>query len=109
LDTTRTLVLFLEEVGEHFPEGVSLVADFLVPSPDAGMFVFQFGNDREHGHADLTDRYPLDTLFLLSKIVDETSQRPPYGLAEVLSRLTSAAPELRHDERWQRLHRLTLM
>lgn len=109
LDTSRTLVLFLEELGERFPEGVSLVANFLVPSSDADMVIFQFGNDRENGHADLTAKYPLETLSLLSKIIDETSQRPPYGLADVLSRLTNAAPELRHDERWQRLHRLTLV
>ena len=108
VDTTRTLVHFLEELGERFPAGVQLLADFLVASPDTDIFVYQFGNDREHGHADLTAQYPLDTLFLLSKIVDDTSQRPPYGLAKVLSRLADAAPELRHDERWQRLHRLTL-
>jgi hypothetical protein len=109
VETTRTLVLFLEELGERFPDGVSLVADFLTPSPNAETFVFQFGNDREHGHVDLTARYPLDTLFLLSKIIDETSERPPYGLAEVLSHLANAAPDLRHDERWQKLHRLTFV
>lgn len=108
-DTTRTLVLFLEELGERFPDGVSLVGSFLVPSSGADTIVFQFGNDREHGHADLTIKYPQETLYLLSKIIDETVRRPPYGLADVLSKLTSVAPGLRHDERWQRLHRLTLV
>jgi hypothetical protein len=109
LETTRRLVLFVEELGERFPDGVLLVADFVVPSPDADAFVFQIGNNRASDQADLVAQYPLDTLFLLSKIVDETSERPPYGLAEVLSRLTDSAPALRHDERWQRLHHLTLV
>lgn len=108
LDTTRTLLLFLGELGERFPKGVSLVADFLMPSSNADVFVFQLGNDRDHGR-NLADNYPLDTLVLLSKVVDEAGKKPPYGLAEVLTRLANAAPELRHDERWQRLHRLTLL
>ena len=107
-ETTRTLVRFVAGLGERFPAAVSLVADFLVPSSDTSMLVFQFSSDRDSGYADLTARYPLDTLFLLSKIIDDAGERAPYGLAEVLSRLAVAAPELRHDERWQRLHRRTL-
>jgi hypothetical protein len=106
--TTRTLVQFLTDLNDRFPDGVSLVSDYLVQAPDTDLVVYQFGSEREHGHADLTTRYPLDTLFLLSRIIDETSERAPYGLADVLSRLATAAPEVRHDERWQRLHRLTL-
>jgi hypothetical protein len=107
--TTRTLVLFLGELGSRFADGVRLIADFLVPSVDMDVFVFQFGSEREHGHADLTARFPHETLFLLGKVVDETRPHPPYGLADALSRLAEAAPDLRHDERWQRLHRLTLI
>jgi hypothetical protein len=108
-ETTRTLVRFVAELDERFPDAVSLVADFLVPASDSDMLVFQFGSDRANGRADLTARYPLDTLFLLSRVIDETAERPPYGLADVLSRLANVAPELRHDERWQRLHRRTLL
>jgi hypothetical protein len=103
--TSRTLVLFLEELGERFPDGVALVSDFLVSSSDTDIFVFQFGSDAQHGHADLTKQYPQETLTLLNRIIDETSC-PPYGLAEVVTRLAEAAPDLRQDERWQRLHRL---
>jgi hypothetical protein len=85
------------------------VADFVVASPNANAFVFQIGSNRANGQVDLVAQYPVDTLFFLSKIVGETSERPPYGLAEVLSRLAESAPEFRHDERWQRLHRLTLV
>jgi hypothetical protein len=102
------LLQFLTDLDDRFSDGVSLVADFLVPAPDTDLFVYQFGSDREHGHADITAQYPLDTLFLLNRIVNETTERAPYGLAEVLSRLATAAPEVRHDDRWQRLHRLTL-
>lgn len=102
--TTRTLVLFLSELGDRFPEGVRLTADFLVPSRDADIF----GNYGDHGHADLPTRFPHDTLTVFSKIIDPTEPHRPYGLAEVLTRLADAAPELRHDERWQRLHHLTL-
>ena len=103
--TSRSLVLFLEELGQRFPDGVALVSDFLVSSPDTDVFVFQFGSDAQHGHADLTKQYPQESLTLLDKIIDETS-RPPYGLAEVVKRLAEAAPDLRQDERWQRLQRL---
>jgi hypothetical protein len=106
-ETSRSLVLFLEDLDERFPEGVRLVGDFLVSSPNTDMFVFQFGSDREHGHADLTKQYPLATLTLLSKIIDESSTRPPYGLAEVVTRLADALPDLRQDDRWQRLQKMT--
>jgi hypothetical protein len=105
-ETSRSLVLFLEDLDEHFPDGVRLVGDFLVSSPDTDTFVFQFGSDREHGHADFTHQYPRETLTLLSKIIDETSLRPPYGLADVMTRLVEAEPDLRQDERWQRLHKM---
>lgn len=107
-DTTRTLMFFLDGLGTRFPEGVHLVLDLVVPSDDIDMFVFRFGREKENGRADLTTQFPHETLLLLSKVIDETRQRPPYGLADVLSRLAETAPELRHDERWQRLHRLTL-
>ncbi len=106
--TARTLVLFLEELDARFPAGLKLVADFLVASPETDIFVFQFGNEGERGHADLTRRYPPDTLMLMDKIVEDSAQRPPHGLAEVLTRIAEAAPELRQDARWQRLHRLAL-
>jgi hypothetical protein len=103
--TTYHLVLFLGELEALFPQGVALVADFLVSSSDTDSLIFQFGSDREHGHVDLTMRFPHETLLLLSHVVDQTQPRPPYGLVDVVSRLAEAAPELRHDERWQRLHR----
>jgi hypothetical protein len=105
-ETSRSLVLLLEDLGERFPDGVRLVGDFLVSSPSTDVFVFQFGNERENGRADLTKQYPLATLALLSKIIDENSTRPPYGLAEVMTRLADALPSLRQDDRWQRLHKL---
>lgn len=105
-ETSRNLVLFLEELGENFPNGVRLVVDFLVASSNTDVFVFQFGSDAERGHGDLTKQYPRETLTLLNKIIDESSPRPPYGLAEVVTRLADAAPDLRQDERWQRLHKL---
>jgi hypothetical protein len=106
--TTRTLLIFLEDLGKQFPAGVQLVADFLVASTDIDTFVFQMGSDAKYGHADLAAKYPLDTLFLLSKIIADTGERPPYGLANLLSRLADSAPALRYDERWQRLHRMTV-
>ena len=105
-ETSRSIVFFLEKLDKRFPEGVRLVGDFLVSSSNTDIFVFQFGSDREHGHADLTRQYPLATLALLSKIIDENSPRPPYGLAEVMTRLADASPDLRQDDRWQRLHKM---
>jgi hypothetical protein len=107
-ETTRTLVLFLEELGSRFPDGVDLVGDYLVPSPRVDTFVFQFGRDGDGGHGNLTTQYPQATLTVLDKTIDETLQHPPYGLADVLSKLVEAKPEIRYDERWQRLHRMTL-
>ena len=104
--STRYLVHFLEELGERFPQGVALVADYLIPSADIDTFIFQLGSDREHGHAELTTQFPHETLLLLSRIVDQKQPRPPYGLADVLTRLADVAPELRYDDRWQRLQRL---
>lgn len=103
-ETTRTLVLFLSELGDRFPAGVRLVGDFLVPSSHADIFRCR-GNQ---GHVDLATQFPHETLTVFSKIIDATESHPPYGLAEALTRLADAAPELHHDERWQRLHRLTL-
>ncbi len=105
-ESSRRMVLLVEDLGEHFPEGVHLLADFLVSSPNTDVFVFQFSHDRERGHGDLTMKYPSETLTLLNKIIDESSSRPPYGLAEVMRRLIEAAPELRQDRRWQRLSKL---
>jgi hypothetical protein len=107
-ETTRTLMLFLSELGDRFPEGVRLVSDFLVPSDNTDVFAYQFGNDGHNGHADLTTRYPRETLTVFDKIIDVTQPHRPYGLAQVVTRLAEAAPELRHDERWQSLHRLAL-
>ena len=107
-DTTRMLLLFVQDLGDQFANGVRLIADLLGPSSEADVFVFQFGRETEHGHADLTKQFPRETLFVLDKIIDSAHQRPPYGLADVLTRLVDAAPELRHDDRWQRLHHLTV-
>ena len=106
--TTRALVQFLEKLGERFPKGFALVADFLVQSKDTDIFVFTFGSDRAQDHGHLTAQFPNETLSLLYLIIDQTHSSPPYGLAEVMTRLAAAAPELRHDERWQRLHRFSL-
>jgi hypothetical protein len=106
-ETSRALALFLAERGEQFPDGVRLVADFLVSSPDIDIVVYQFGRDRENGHRDLATRYPHATLTLFSRIIDERSPRAPYGLAEITTHLAEAAPELRQDERWRRLHKMT--
>jgi hypothetical protein len=108
-NTTRTLVLFLQDLGMNFPQGVALVADFLVPCGEIDTFVFQFSHDGDFGHADLTTQFPHEVLLLMSKIIDQTSSRAPYGLAIVLTRLAEVTPELRHDDRWRRLHRLTLI
>jgi len=108
-ETTRMLLFFVEELGDLFTDGVRLVADFLGPVSEVDMFVYQFGSEREHGHADLTKQFPHETLFVLDKIIDSTRQHPPYGLADVLTRVADAAPDLRHDDRWQRLHRLTIV
>lgn len=106
VETSRNLVLLLEKLGERFPDGVRLVADFLVRSSEADIFIFQFGNDKRNGHGDLVKRYPRETLALLSKIIDESNPRAPYGLGEVMTRIADAAPDLRQDERWQRLHKM---
>jgi hypothetical protein len=105
-ETSRSLVHFLEELGSHFPDGVRIVADFLVSSSDIDLYVYQLANEREHGHGDLLAQYPQETLTLLSKIIDEKAASPPYGLAEVATRLAAVAPELRQDERWQRLDKM---
>jgi SIR2-like domain len=107
-ETTRRLLLFVEELGERFADGLNLVIDFLTPSPEVDLFVFQFGSEGEHGRAELTKKFPLETLLLLDKIIDSKRQHSPYGLANVLTQLAEAAPTLRHDERWQRLQRLTI-
>jgi hypothetical protein len=98
----------LSDSGKRFPALARLVGNYLVPSAEADMFVFQFGSDRENGRADLIVRYPHDSLFVLDKIIAEGTARPPYGLGQVLSRLVEAASEIRVDSRWQRLHRLVL-
>jgi hypothetical protein len=105
-ETSRHLVLLLVDLDDRFPDGVRLVGDFLVSSLNADGLVFLFGSDRDHGHGDLMKRFPRETLTLLSKIIDASSPRAPYGLAEVMTRLAEAAPDLRQDERWQRLHRI---
>jgi hypothetical protein len=106
-ETTRALLFLVKGLGSRFADGVRLVADFLTPLPEVDVHVYQFGNEGEHGHADLTKQFPHETLLLLDKVIDSTHQRSPYGLAEVLTRLSDAAPELRHDDRWQRLRRLS--
>jgi len=106
--TTRVLLGMLSDSGKRFPALARLVGNYLVPSAEADMFVFQFGSDRENGRADLIVRYPHDSLFVLDKIIAEGTARPPYGLGQVLSRLVEAASEIRVDSRWQRLHRLVL-
>lgn len=105
-ETSRSFVLALENLGKRFPDGVNLVSDLLMSSTGIDTVIFQFGSDGEHGHADLTRRYPQATLTLLSKIIDENSPRPPYGLAELMKRLADAAPDIRQDNRWQRLHKM---
>lgn len=105
-ETSRNLVHFLKNLGERFPDGVRLVADFLVGSPRIDTLVFQFGNDHPSSHGDLTRRFPHETLTVLDKIIDENTARPPYGLAEVMRRLVDVAPDLRQDARWQRLHKM---
>jgi hypothetical protein len=107
-ETSRLLAFLLEESGEFFPRGVDLVADFLVGVPNSDILVYKLGGEVDNGHSSLAKRYPEQTLTLLSKIVDENSPRPPYGLAEVMTGLVEACPDLRQDVRWQRLHKLTL-
>jgi len=105
-ETSRTLVVFLEELGERFPDGVCLVADYLVPFPNTDGFIIQFSHDGGSTHSNLTRQYPQEMLILLDRIIDENEPRPPYGLAEITKRLVDAAPDLRQNESWQRLHKM---
>jgi hypothetical protein len=106
---TNSFILLLLGLKARFAQGVVLVADFLVPSTTVDTFVFQFSHDGDYGHADITTKFPREVLLVMSKIIDQTGPRAPYGLVEVLTRLVEAAPELRQDDRWQRLHRMTLL
>lgn len=106
-ETTHRLMLFLENLGERFPDGVRLVGNFLVSCPDVDVFLFQLGRDGGDGRPSLARKYPLATLVLLNRIVDKNSPRPPYGLAEVVTSLADASPEIRQDASWQSLHEMT--
>jgi SIR2-like protein len=107
-ETTRMLLLFLEDLGELFADGVRLVADFLEPVPEVDVFVYQFGSDGEQGSANLTRQFPQEALLVLDKVIGNMRERAPYGLAGILTQIADAAPSLRHDARWQRLERLTM-
>jgi hypothetical protein len=107
-ETTRMLLLLIQQLGDRFPEAVRLVGDFLVPLPQVDIFLFRIGRATEQDRIGLVSRFPNDSLFLLDKVVDRSQQRAPYGLAEVLRQISDAAPDLLHDDRWQRLHHLTI-
>jgi hypothetical protein len=106
-ETTRVLLLFLQEVRDLFPKAVRLIGDFLVPLPQADTVPFQFGRADPDSRPALADQYPRDTLVVLDKVIDNAPKRAPYGLADVLKKIADVAPDLRYDERWQRLHSLT--
>jgi hypothetical protein len=106
-ETTRVLVLLLEELRDVFPEAVRLIGDFLVPLSQADNVPFQFGRADPDSTPALADQYPQDTLVVLDKVIDNAPKRAPYGLADVLKKIADVAPDLRYDERWQRLHSLT--
>lgn len=106
--TTNAFLSILNDLDERFPDGVHLVGAHLTPLSHPDSFTYRFDSDRENGRSDLANKYPHETLFVVDKIIDEKSERAPYGLAQLLTRLLKAAPGIRQDARWQRLHRLTL-
>jgi hypothetical protein len=106
--TTDAFLRILNDLDAQFPDGVHLLGAHLTSLSHPDSFTYRFDSDRDNGRSDLANKYPFDTLSVVDKIIDEKSERAPYGLAQLLTRLLKAAPDIRQDPRWQRLHRLTL-
>lgn len=108
--TSYSLVNLAENTGEHFPDVVKTIAQFVYPSSQTDLFVFKMKKERdgvEEEGSELATRYPNEVLILLDRMISEDAQVPPYDLAALMKMIAYANPALRQDRRWLRLHRLS--
>ena len=101
--TSRQLAVVAEESGNHFSDVVRTILPLLVPVERLDFLIYRMTKEREEGaHPEL--KFPTPMLALLDRLVPDDPRVAPYGLASVVNMIADAAPHLRQDHRWRRLH-----
>lgn len=98
-DVARKLARMAVASGEEFPRALQVVREFLVPLPDP------FGLEEEVKESKQIAQFPVDVLELLSLVVPSTID-PTWAWQELrtlVGRIVAVRPELRDDQRFQRL------
>jgi hypothetical protein len=84
----------------EFPDALTTLQDWLIPIQHPGYAIIRL---REYG---LSERFPNESLHLLSHIIDNQSYLPS-ELQQCLDDIYQATPTLLNDRRYRRLKELS--
>ncbi len=102
---SKQLAFFAERSREQFPDVVEAIGSLLVHADGLDLMIHHASaND---GEVPLAARFPGATLDLLDRLISDDPKPVPYELGGVMAAIAEAAPDLRNDQRWRRLRRLS--
>jgi len=106
--TARAMAEIAIESGDHFPAAVKLVLPFLRPSDQVHNLIYRLKTERNGGETPLAQRFPIETITLLDKLIPDVPNQFPYDIGSVLEATSESEPSLRQDLRWRRLRDLLI-
>lgn len=106
--TSRRFATIAENSEDNFPDVVRTISPLLVPTDQLDLFVYRARGqeDDKNSPAGLPQKFPIDMVALLDRLVSEDPTLSPYDLGDLVEALAKASPALRQDEKWRRLNRI---
>ena len=102
-NTTRNLVLMVQECEGAFPEAVNAILDLIVPYE---LHQIAISLRLEDKHSELVRQYPLAFIKLVNALVDPARFAVPSDLAALLQECVAADPSVANDPAYVRLYGL---
>jgi hypothetical protein len=106
--TSRALTEIAVKADSNFPNAVQTILPFLRPTEHGDRLVLSLTKQGSDTEASLSERFPVESVELLDRLIASTPRSLPYGLSEALESAATARPAIRQDLRWRRLSNLLI-
>lgn len=103
---SKAWVGLLDDTGDSFPMVLSVIKDYLVPIHSTSLSLYKFHLNMRNEEPVLAEKYPEDSLELLSCIIPPQGEHNSREVEQVLNIIVKSKPHLERDTRYTRLKKL---
>jgi hypothetical protein len=105
--TSDAMIRIAENVPDRFPEIIAVIGGFIRPADHPDLFIYRQRRKGTAGdRASLVQRWPLQVLQVLDRIISIEPRYVPHDLGALLAEIVEHAPETRSLGSWRRLNEL---